>query len=390
MKFTIIMPTYNDGKSIEETLNTVVNQTYTNWELVIVDDGSTDNTKNIIQNFQKKHKSKNISYYYQENQDQLKAISNNIDKINGDYIFILHSDDLLANKDILEKAQKILEKNKCEALTADFININEVGDIIGKTTIPNYKRKEYIKALTLLWLGRNIYVDMAFFKNKVFKTKVKDSYLDWNTPYWLTFEKETCNMLDVKKANFSFIKYRMFEGNYINNVIGKLNVINGELRTAVQLMKYYDIPFFKIQYIFFRIFNKLGLLNYYRPFYLKKETKNKAKIIRFIISKRYNDEYKKYAFFNSLIAFYENYQKRTITIDNIDEKEFIYIGADMRKFNNAMINNKLSPIYKQIFREMNTGFNTIITSKKNYSNIQNICKFLCIYPFVNIIIKHDK
>ena len=48
---SIIMPNYNSSKYLEETINSVINQTYSNWELIIVDDLSTDNSVNIISNF---------------------------------------------------------------------------------------------------------------------------------------------------------------------------------------------------------------------------------------------------------------------------------------------------------------------------------------------------
>ena len=51
MKISIIMPTYNDKDSIVETFDSVINQTYTNWELIIIDDGSTDNTEEVIKNY---------------------------------------------------------------------------------------------------------------------------------------------------------------------------------------------------------------------------------------------------------------------------------------------------------------------------------------------------
>ena len=52
-KITVLTPTYNDSKSITETLTSLSSQTYTNWESIIIDDGSTDNTKSIIENFKK-------------------------------------------------------------------------------------------------------------------------------------------------------------------------------------------------------------------------------------------------------------------------------------------------------------------------------------------------
>ena len=56
MKISIIMPTYNDKDSIVETFDSVINQTYTNWELIIIDDGSTENTEEVIKNYIKLRK----------------------------------------------------------------------------------------------------------------------------------------------------------------------------------------------------------------------------------------------------------------------------------------------------------------------------------------------
>ena len=59
----------------------------------------------------------------------------------------------------------------------------------------------------------------------------------------------------------------------------------------------------------------------------------------------------------------------------------------MRIFNKKIINNELSDFYKKILDEMNKGFKTIITNKKNYNKVVLISKFLCIYPFIDIEIK---
>ena len=64
MKFSIIIPTFNRSQFITNAINSVLNQTYKNWELVIVDDESTDDTKEIVNNFQKKDK--RIKYFFQK------------------------------------------------------------------------------------------------------------------------------------------------------------------------------------------------------------------------------------------------------------------------------------------------------------------------------------
>ena len=51
--FSVILPTFNRAKMIHNAINSVINQTYTNWELIIVDDGSTDKTEDVVGNFKK-------------------------------------------------------------------------------------------------------------------------------------------------------------------------------------------------------------------------------------------------------------------------------------------------------------------------------------------------
>ena len=238
MKFTIIMPTYNDGNSITETLESVIRQSYNNWELLISIDGSTDDTINIIEKFIKKNKEKRIKYFYKENSDQLNAIKSVIDKITGDYVFVLHSDDMLFDDNILSNVKKAIEQdNSYDAyLPSGNDIIDESSNKTGVQKFMHYKNKKYMIPLQLLWLGRQLYCDVAFFRTDIYKSKVLNNYLTWNTPFWLNYNEET-SILNVKTLNYYFIKYRVFEGNYINNEVGKLNVINGELRCASRILK---------------------------------------------------------------------------------------------------------------------------------------------------------
>ena len=138
---------------------------------------------------------------------------------------------------------------------------------------------------------------------------------------------------------------------------------------------------YKLQYIMFRALNKLKIN--YIPLYLKKETKNKAKILKFIINKRFYDLNNK--FLINLIKFYENKNERTITIKKISKDNFLYYGKDMRKFNNDLMNNTVSNIYKNIIDEMEKGFTKIIVvDEEDKEKMLIITKFLCINPFIKI------
>ena len=94
---SVIMPAYNAATFIAGSIKSVVKQSFTNWELIIIDDGSTDNTKNIINCFI--NKDARIKYHYQQNGKQGKARNAGLALAKGKYIAFIDADDVwLPNK----------------------------------------------------------------------------------------------------------------------------------------------------------------------------------------------------------------------------------------------------------------------------------------------------
>lgn len=88
---SVIVPAYNVEKWLSRCLDSILNQTYKNIEIVVIDDGSKDNTKSLIDEYS--HKYKNIISVYQENQGVSYARVNGIKKANGEWIGFIDSDD---------------------------------------------------------------------------------------------------------------------------------------------------------------------------------------------------------------------------------------------------------------------------------------------------------
>jgi len=72
LSFSIIIPTYNRAHLIPETLESVLNQIFSNWECIVVDDGSTDNTKEVIQTYCQRDQ--RFHYIFQENAEQVREL----------------------------------------------------------------------------------------------------------------------------------------------------------------------------------------------------------------------------------------------------------------------------------------------------------------------------
>ena len=103
---SIIIPTYNVEDYVFRGIESCINQTYKNIEVIVVDDGSTDNTRNIIQKYAKKDN--RIKYFFKENNGVSSARNMGLDIANGDYFIFLDSDDWLE----LDAVEYLVSKNK--------------------------------------------------------------------------------------------------------------------------------------------------------------------------------------------------------------------------------------------------------------------------------------
>ncbi|MBI3134179.1 MAG: glycosyltransferase family 2 protein [Bacteroidetes bacterium] len=89
--FSVVIPTYNRAHCIANTIQSVIEQTYENWELVLVDDGSTDNTAELVKSWTDSR----IRYFYKTNGERGAARNFGAQQATGEYLFFLDSDDLI-------------------------------------------------------------------------------------------------------------------------------------------------------------------------------------------------------------------------------------------------------------------------------------------------------
>lgn len=104
---SIVIAAYNSGDSIGKTIDSVLNQTSDDWELVIVDDGSTDNTRNVISSYEDER----LKYFYQANQGVTAARNFGVSKTSKDYLIFLDADDEFF-KNTIEDFIQILKNNE--------------------------------------------------------------------------------------------------------------------------------------------------------------------------------------------------------------------------------------------------------------------------------------
>lgn len=182
-KVSVIIPTYNREQFIVETINSVLNQTYKDFEIIVVDDGSTDNTKSKLEQFKSK-----IKLIEQKNSERAIARNNGVKNSTGQYVAFLDSDDIwIKNK--LEKQVEILNSKPEVILTyGQCLRINEDGRKIktAKRQLRGFSGNVYERLLM-----RNFVVSPTpmikrefFEKTSGFQTKYIP-YEDWE--FWIRF-----------------------------------------------------------------------------------------------------------------------------------------------------------------------------------------------------------
>ena len=156
---SIIMPSWNTGKFITETIQSVIDQTYTNWELLIVDDCSTDNTEELVASF----KDDRIKYFRNKKNNGAALTRNRaLREAKGEWIAFLDSDDLwMAEK--IEKQLAFMKENGYTLSFTEYEKIDEESkplniyvsgpEKVNKRKMYNY---DYIGQLTMMYSAKNL------------------------------------------------------------------------------------------------------------------------------------------------------------------------------------------------------------------------------------------
>lgn len=176
---SIVITTFNRSVLIIDTLNSVVKQTYIHWECIIVDDGSTDDTSNVINDFIKNDK--RMKFYRRP--DNIRKGSNasrnyGIEMSHGDYIISLDSDDWLLENHIEEKIEVLRDNRDIDAILSKTIMVNNDKEIIKKenrTRISDNLIEDFI-TLKISWYIHDIMWKKTFLKGK---TLYNEKLLKW-------------------------------------------------------------------------------------------------------------------------------------------------------------------------------------------------------------------
>ena len=227
---SIITPVYNSEKYIDDTIKSVLEQTHKNWEMLIVDDCSSDNTEQIIKQFQDSR----IKYFkLKENSGAAIARNKALELASGIFIAFLDADDMWKPKKLEKQLNFMLEKNYAFTFTAYEIirkNSNKIVSVPSSLSYSQFMKNTIIGMLTVM-IDRRKITDLQIVNVK----KDHDS---------MTWAKLLRSGYTAYGLDESLAYYRKVDGSISNN---KLEAVKNHWINCRNIEK---LPFLKCVYYF--------------------------------------------------------------------------------------------------------------------------------------------
>ncbi|WP_281324260.1 glycosyltransferase family 2 protein [Flavobacterium sp. IMCC34518] len=218
MLISIIIPTYNRAYLIGETLDSILAQTYTNWECIVVDDGSTDNTAKVVRKYIKEDK--RFQYYSRLN-DRTKGANTcrnyGFELSKGEYIKWFDSDDIM-HPSLLEKQLNSIDKNidcsVCKVAYYDFEN----DDILKENTISSdHLIEDYLVGEVTFYISGPLWSRLFLNNQKELFDEKISNLDDWDFNLRMLYQEPFIVCIDEP-----LIQYRIHETS-LSQEIDKLN-----------------------------------------------------------------------------------------------------------------------------------------------------------------------
>lgn len=235
---SIIIPVYNGEKFIEESIQSCLDQTYENIEVIVVNDGSTDSTLAIIKVMEENNnKVKVISY--DKNQGKVHALNKGVEFAKGEYIAVQAADDICFDYRIAAELEKMHSETNCVLVYGDMEVVDEHLNVLQQSFskengISYYKNNQTIHLLQSNFVsGGTILID-ARVKDKLFPMPTSLKYEDW----WISVVASLYG--EIYFLNRPVIKYRKHSSNDNNRTVHtRKEMIQQRVNVTTRNLEYY-------------------------------------------------------------------------------------------------------------------------------------------------------
>ncbi len=320
---SVIVPVYNVEKYLEECINSIINQTYKNLEIILVDDGATDNSGKMCDEFAKKDT--RIKVIHKENGGLSDARNTGIDIACGEYIQFVDSDDCIEN-DMIELLYKNAKKYEADiSMCSHYILTEEECTPEGNGELNIYDRVQVLKEILLdervrsyAWnklFAKELFNEIRFPKGKVFEDiltiprlfeKSKKVVLDNQPKYYYRQRKGSILHVQTKELRIA----------YINSALEIMNFIKEKEKSLIAYCAY------NVAHITIKTYNDIGLFD--MGYMLEEDIVNKL--------------------YENTCEIFKNKEYEKVIVENssyIKKLHFYYLICDKTGY---IVNNKKLPL----------------------------------------------
>lgn len=195
MMISVIIPCYNQSHYLEECMASVLNQSYANWEAIIVNDGSVDNTDIIGRSLVLKDD--RIRYFYQENSGVSSARNFGISQSNGEYILPLDADDVISD-DYLSLIAQAFERDSNLSLV--YCKAEFFGDKRGDFKLPDYSFDELL-VHNLIFVTA-CFSKISYYTTDGYRSNMVSGFEDWD--FWIQLLTPSSKVHRIDKVCFYY------------------------------------------------------------------------------------------------------------------------------------------------------------------------------------------
>ncbi len=386
VKISVLIPTYNSAKTIVEALESIKNQTYQNWEIILINDGSQDETEEILRRYLGNTKLP-LKYTKQTHHNYFKAIRHGLKYASGEIIFVLDADKILFNQNVFYRAVSTILGEKCDGM---FVGIRAMYQRLkdGKFHLVRpYYRNEVSLIKTALGLGKNIYTNYAFWRREIFETSVYENYLINGMPVWYNAENNLG--LRVVNGNFVGLKYRVSKKvNLGDNSLKQNNSktlfeLSTNLRTLHHIVSRINVPAYSTQATLYNLINRLHIASLYPSIF--KQGQTSLKEITPLVVKNIKDSELDNVYLKTIVDFSNNFDPQKTAKIVIPKGTKIYLGTEIDEFSNKLSKNMLDQFYYDLMKIISQGTNIYKIKKDDQKKLEQILEFFTIRDYVKII-----
>ena len=386
VKISVLIPAYNSAKTIVEALESIKNQTYQNWEIILINDGSQDETEEILRRYLGNTKL-SLKYTKQTHHNYFKAIRHGLKYASGEIIFVLDADKILFNQNVFYRAVSTILGEKCDGM---FVGIRAMYQRLkdGKFHLVRpYYRNEVSLIKTALGLGKNIYTNYAFWRREIFETSVYENYLINGMPVWYNAENNLG--LRVVNGNFVGLKYRVSKKvNLGDNSLKQNNSktlfeLSTNLRTLHHIVSRINVPAYSTQATLYDLINRLHIASLYPSIF--KQGQTSLKEITPLVTKNIKDSELNNIYLKTIVDFSNNFDPQKTTKIVIPKGTKIYWGTEIDEFSNKLSKNMLDQFYYDLMKIISQGTTIYKIKKDDQKKLEQILDFFTIRDYVRII-----